>query len=106
TPLLVASQAGYPNIATALLQAGADPNAHDPLGNLAIHLAAAANKLYTLGTLRDLGVDLNARTSSGKSLMHMAAEDGDADRILALSELGVLPMDAQSSTEIPQPVIL
>lgn len=71
--LLLAARNGLTEITALLLGAGADVYSVDPAGNTAIHLAAAANHIYTIETLYLQGAPLDARNKANETPLHLAA---------------------------------
>ncbi|XP_056628432.1 cyclin-dependent kinase 4 inhibitor C [Triplophysa dalaica] len=79
TPLQVV-KLGCPSVALALLLAGADPNARDPIGGLALcHDAARDGFLDTLQVLVQNGADVNLLDNDGNVPLHLAAREGHLD---------------------------
>jgi ankyrin repeat protein len=91
TPLLNAARAEAP-VVTALLIAGADPEAHEarlgwrPLGRFAEHANAPAVQL-----LLDAGAEVDARDFSGQTALMDAAEAGSAECVELLLRAGANP---------------
>jgi ankyrin repeat protein len=69
-----------PKIVRALISAGADPRASDNDGRTVLHSAASGESLEVLELLVEMGVDVNALTISGDSVLHVAAENAESSR--------------------------
>ncbi|HPO14529.1 MAG TPA: ankyrin repeat domain-containing protein [Candidatus Hydrogenedentes bacterium] len=86
-PLLYAAQQGCANIVEELTQAGGDPAAKEPQGLMAAHLAAMANKVYTLLELHVRGFSFDVPDQRNYLPSHIAAEKGNVDVIRMLAAL-------------------
>ena len=76
TAALAAAFSETPEIVTALVNAGADPNARDVLGFTPLHRAAAFSKTPEVVTaLVNAGADPNARTGNGDTPFELIPED-------------------------------
>lgn len=89
--LLLAARNGLTEITALLIGAGADVYSVDPAGNTAIHLAAAADHMYTIETLYVKGADLNARNKANETPMHVAARENLPDPVRMLMLAGADP---------------
>ena len=69
-----------PGIVRALISAGADPRASDNDGRTVLHSAASGKSLEVLELLVEMGVDVNAITISGDSVLHVVAENAESSR--------------------------
>jgi hypothetical protein len=73
TPLIAAAKAWFtfpvwrPQVLTALLDAGANPNARDDAGRTVLHHAVQYNHKPLLRLLVERGADINARDDAGTS---------------------------------------
>ncbi|CAM9452242.1 unnamed protein product [Ectocarpus sp. 12 AP-2014] len=85
TPLGEAVSGDHAATMKVLLAAGADPNY---CGNL-LHFAAVANKAAAISVFIEAGVDVEGRTSRGRTPFHLAAGSGSRAAMLALLQLGV-----------------
>ena len=92
TPLVVATKANHPRLATFLLEAGADPNAKDDLSDSAYLYAGAEgyNEILRL-TLRH-GADVKSTNRFGGTALIPASEHGHVDTVRMLIDAGV-PLD-------------
>jgi ankyrin repeat protein len=87
TPLMIVAGTGACDIAQALLQAGADPNAaNGPLHFRPVHLATFTGTPEMLGVLLDYGANPSAGDSWGRTPLHFLAQQ-DWVRAAALSRL-------------------
>jgi ankyrin repeat protein len=77
TILMAAAMAGHTAAVQALLDGGADPNAHDPRGETALHLAAYGRHTAIVRALIAHGVSVNAKTRDGWTVLIAAAEGGE-----------------------------
>lgn len=85
TPLLLASEAGQTGVVQQLLGASAGLHLCDSSNRSALELALEHNHLETLATLlHQACVDINGITKRGSSLLHLAAELGDEERVTFL----------------------
>jgi ankyrin repeat protein len=85
TPLLLASEAGQKGVVQQLLDVSAGLHLCDSSNRSALELALEHNHLETLATLlHQACVDINGITKRGSSLLHLAAELGDEERVTFL----------------------
>ena len=84
TPLHLAAQKGYVDIARALIDKGADVNAKNNYGGTPLRLAAWMGKADIAKVLIDKGADVNVKSKDGETPLHMAARWGHADIAKAL----------------------
>ena len=71
-----------------LLDAGADKEARDYLGQSPLHLASVHDDLDCLGILLDFGADLEAKDDFIHTPLHLAAWKGMSNTLVALLEAG------------------
>jgi ankyrin repeat protein len=91
--LQTAVVSGRLDIASALLDSGADPNAADTaLGTTAMGFAAAHGRTDIVELLAARGADPRPGDSEGRTPMHLAAEHSHLDTCRALHALGA-PVD-------------
>ncbi len=79
TPLMLTAISGSTEIATMLIENGANVNAANPGGVTALMIAAAGNRSGMVGFLLKSGADVNARSEDGRTALSIAqANDSDA----------------------------
>ena len=71
-----------------LLDAGADKEARDYLGQSPLHLASVHDDLDCLGILLEFGADLEAKDDFIHTPLHLAAWKGMSNTLVALLEAG------------------
>lgn len=64
-----------------------DPNSKDPMGNTAIHRAAANGHLNCLQRLMKKGGDVNQEDAAGCTVLHVAARNGHIGKLLQTCNL-------------------
>jgi len=81
TPLyaVVASPGGNQAMIKLLLEAGANPNARDPRGQIPLHVAARNGNISVVEMLFSAGSDVNARDKKGTGPAMIAFELGQTD---------------------------
>jgi ankyrin repeat protein len=87
SPLLFASEKGYPGIAEALLEAGADPHIKGPGYLTPLHKAARSGNVEVLKVLLEHGGDVNIYTSASTPL-GQAALNGRLEAVKFLVKNG------------------
>eukprot|EP00747_Dinoflagellata_sp_TGD_P149558 gnl/TRDRNA2_/TRDRNA2_177023_c2_seq4.p1 gnl/TRDRNA2_/TRDRNA2_177023_c2~~gnl/TRDRNA2_/TRDRNA2_177023_c2_seq4.p1 ORF type:complete len:297 (+),score=55.33 gnl/TRDRNA2_/TRDRNA2_177023_c2_seq4:134-1024(+) len=76
TPVMYASQGGYPDAVKALINAGACVNAEDEDGLRALHFAASAGCIDTCELLIAAGAEVEARDDDGRTVLeHVPGSD-------------------------------
>lgn len=84
-PLFVAARSGRPEAVRLLLEAGADPDKVNSVGNTALWFAAQSparpgeNRIAVMKLLLDAGADINRRCEDGTTALHFAAWRGPAE---------------------------
>ncbi len=86
TPLHLAAFFGHPELATALLDAGADVNARssNAMKNTPLHAAAAGGQAGLVELLLKRGADPNATQEGGWTALHSAAQAGNREMVEVL----------------------
>lgn len=93
SPLWCAAFCGQADVATALMDAGADPEWTDSNGWTALHAAAMLGHTKTVRQLIKCGANIDSRDVNGTTpLMYVAAEAGDLPCAQALLQLGSMPV--------------
>jgi ankyrin repeat protein len=77
-----------PEIASALLKAGAHARATAGFGRTPLHMAAASGQAETVGVLLDAGARIGAADFLGFTSLHYAAAEGNAEAAALLLERG------------------
>jgi uncharacterized protein len=93
TPLHLAAFFGHPELATALLDRGADVDARSTNGlkNTPLHAAAAGGYTDLVALLLQRGADVNARQEGGWTALHAAAQAGNRQMVELLLASGADP---------------
>jgi ankyrin repeat protein len=84
TPLHEAAKAGAEGAVSALLAAGADPNATAGDGATALHRAAQSGSSASIGELLKAGADPEMRDAEGRTARDVARENDMLDAEMAL----------------------
>lgn len=86
TPLHLAAFFGHPDLADALVAAGANLNARssNAMKNTPLHAAAAGGQVALVELLLKRGADPNATQESGWTALHSAAQAGNRQMVEAL----------------------
>jgi len=93
TPLHTTAGSNRPDIAAALLNAGADAARRDGSGGTVLHRAAGSSgdPLAVMSLLIDAGADLKALDNDGRTALHVALEEDRPVAFERLLELGADP---------------
>ena len=86
TPLHIACEKGYFEIAKLLLEMGADLNALDNYGSTPLFNACESCNPDLVRLLLEKGVDLNHRNNKGNTLYHLACLNGNLEIVQILLE--------------------
>jgi uncharacterized protein len=83
TPLHLAAFFGHAEVASALLDRGADVNARstNAMKNTPLHAAAAGNNTELMRLLLERGADANATQQGGWTALHAAAQSGNREML-------------------------
>ncbi|KAF7667081.1 hypothetical protein LDENG_00078890 [Lucifuga dentata] len=83
---------GTPDVAEALLRAGANPNLRDPICSLTVtHDAARDGFLDTVRVLVEHGAEVNLADDHGNLPLHLAAREGHLEVVKLLMGLTANP---------------
>ena len=95
TPLHAASVKGHLDVATLLLENGADPNSRDDLGGVPLHKVSQGGQLVMVESTFEIarllvksGADVSASDDEGWTPLHAAAHSGHRDIAELLLEFG------------------
>jgi len=103
TALHLAAFFGKPEIARALLDAGASVDAYttNDLANQPLHAAAAGRHLEVCRVLLAAGADVNATQHGGYTPLHEAAQHGDVEMVELFLSAGADPTIAVTGAGTP-----
>ena len=103
TALHLAAFFGKPEIARALIDAGAPVDAYttNPLANQPLHAAAAGRHLEVCRVLLAAGADVNATQHGGYTPLHEAAQHGDVEMVELFLSAGADPTVAVADGGVP-----
>ncbi|XP_026465618.1 ankyrin repeat domain-containing protein 49-like [Ctenocephalides felis] len=101
TPLHRAAYSHNFDVAHALLQAGADPNAETKMKWTPLHSACKWNNASVAGLLLQYGANVNAQSNGGQTPLHVASSSSDCREVLTILLLteGIKPNILNSSNE-------
>lgn len=86
-----------PEVISALLAAGADPNARDYLERSPLLFVAATGSVENIKLLLEAGADVNAKTANDWTPLHGAAKFNSPEAVMLLLQAGA---DADAKTEM------
>ncbi len=89
TPIMIAAQYRYTQMAKTLLEAGADPHSTNIHGHTALIYASAYGNTYIVKLLIEHGADIDKKTFDGWSALVFAARWGHLDTVEYLIASGV-----------------
>lgn len=100
TPLHLAAFFGHADLATALLDRGAqiDARSTNAMQNTPLHAAAAGGHVALVQLLAKRGADVNARQQGGWTALHSASQAGNRDMVEALLANGA-DVNARASND-------
>lgn len=103
TALHLASFFGKPEIARALIDAGAPVSAYttNAFANQPLHAAAAGRHLEVCRVLLAAGADVNATQHGGYTPLHEAAQHGDVEMVELFLSAGADPTAAVAEGAVP-----
>ncbi|XP_042857748.1 ankyrin repeat domain-containing protein 10-like isoform X4 [Penaeus japonicus] len=87
TPIHIAAFAGHPHCLQWLIQAGADPNAQDYLGETSLHKAARTGSVECVNLLAMNKAALGIRNNNGQTAVQLASACGFTDLASHLQQL-------------------
>ncbi len=97
TPLMMAAAANDVDAATALLDAGADPNATGREGLGALHVASIAGTIPIIELLVERGASIGLRSDNGMNALHHAAASDRPEAVRSLVGIGMDPDERSSA---------
>ena len=88
TPIHIAAKKGHMGIVRTLIEAGADVNASNSLGNTPLIRSACTNRLALTRALLEAGADLDKQNADGYSALILASRRGNEEVVEMLLEAG------------------
>jgi ankyrin repeat protein len=102
TPLIIGAESGQSQIVELLLHSGASLHLVDASSRSALELALSNGHLGVLRILLQQSiVDVNGITKRGSSLLHLASEIGEEQRVTFLLEMGAMVDVLNANGETP-----
>lgn len=103
TALHLAAFFGYLELATLLLDRGADANARSTngLNNMPLHAASAGGHTALVALLLERGADANARQEGGWTPLHAAAQAGNREMVEVLLASGADTSARAANNQLP-----
>ncbi|GFU24644.1 ankyrin repeat protein MM_0045 [Nephila pilipes] len=96
TSLMCAIDKGYINMATMLIEAGANVNIKDRHFQTALHHSVQKNQLIMVKLLLDAQCDINATDLNGDSALHIASSKGLTDMVRILISYPEIDVNVQN----------
>jgi ankyrin repeat protein len=97
TPLDLAAQQGYLNVAGMLIASGADVNSRSQSGTSILYDAIKGGHYGVVELLVENGADVNVRTAAGRTPLEVAREAGREDIVQVLTHRAAGASDAGNS---------
>jgi hypothetical protein len=101
TPLHLASRYGHKQVASFLLEHGADVSAREKYGNSPLHLALRWGHVEVAHMLIEHGADVSARDGDEKTPLHLALQEGHVEIAHMLIERGADVLAQDGDEKIP-----
>ena len=101
TPLHLASQGGHEQVASFLLERGADPSAQDKDGSTPLHLVSLWGHGEVAHMLIERGADPSAQDEDEKTPLHLASREGHVEVAHMLIERGADPSAQDDDGKTP-----
>ena len=102
TPLLAAADRGQTEVCQLLLEAGSDLEETEPFTmTTALHKVASQDNQSLLKLLLSNKANVNTRSITGFTPLHMASQEGHLASVVTLLQAGADPMLPQKSGALP-----
>ena len=96
SPLVLSTYLGFGDIAKALIDAGADVNLQDKVGNTALMGVCFKGNIAMIEMLLDAGADINILNQNNGSALIFAASFGQEEAVRYLIDKGVIFIQGQT----------